>query len=179
MNGWGGWRHKSTPAHTDIQGSHMWTERQINARHLFFGAKRKRGHVSLNVLVQAYAHMDVCVCPLHVSFLLVHPSQLAPPPTETSPACASIPAECRAVPSDPLPSKTPRPQRQRKEQESLEMNGQPGASWQELNGNVKLATDPLCLCVEGPVSQGNPNRIIPSLWQSIPHCFHLVSLCCV
>lgn len=30
------------------------------------------------------------------------------------------------------------------------MNGQPGASWLELNGNVKLATDSFCLSAEGP-----------------------------
>lgn len=69
----------------------------------------------------------------------------------------------------------PWPPRQHKEQESIELNGQPSASWLELNGNVKLAMDPFCLSVEGPVSPGSPNRIIPSQWQSTPQCFHFMS----
>lgn len=82
--------------------------------------------------------------------------------------CHPIPPECRAD--------LPPLQRRRKEQESIEMNRQPSAGWLRLNGNVKLSTDPLCLFVECPASLGSPNRIIPSLWQSTPHCFHFMSL---
>lgn len=72
--------------------------------------------------------------------------------------CACVSA-CARVCSSPTRLSPPR---QHKEQESIELNGHPSASWLELNGNVKLATDPFCLSVEGLVSPGSPNRIIPS-----------------
>ena len=124
-----------------------------------------------------------CMCFPHVSIVCMnaHPSiSSVPIPAETS--ALRVPPHTRRMPSrsirlqQPPPHPHPWPPRQRKEQESIEMNGQPSASWRELNGNVKLTTDAFCLSVEGPVSLGSPNRIIPSQWQSTPHCFHFMSL---
>lgn len=100
----------------------------------------------------------VCVC------MSVHPSNPSfRIPAETSDMCHLMPTDCLAdSPSSGEPPPHSRPPRKRKEQESIEMDGRASASWLELNGNVKLTTDPFCLSVEGPVSLGSPNRIIPS-----------------
>ncbi len=132
------------------------------------------------------ARVHLCMCFPRASVLCVcmsvHPSNSSVPRHEAH-MCHLMPAECRAdlsgsslTPPHAHSPPHPRPSRQRKEQESIEMNGQPSASWLELNGNVNLAMDPFCLSVEGPVSLGSPNRIIPSRWQSTPHYFHFMSL---
>lgn len=95
----------------------------------------------------------VCVCVFLLSpfYVCTSPTLLLPSPQQQAP---HVPPHTRRMQSrsirlQPIPT-LPHPQRQRKEQESIEMNGQPSASWLELNGNVKLATDPFCLSVEGP-----------------------------
>lgn len=134
--------------------------------------------------VQAWMPLCVCVCMFSSCLysLFVHERAslqlVCPHPRwDLSPACATSyrqnAKQIRPAPANHTPH--PRPPRQRKEQESIEMNGQASASWLELNGNVKLATDPFCLSVEGPVSLGSPSRIIRSQWQSTPHCFYFMS----
>lgn len=128
--------------------------------------------------VQAWLPLYMCFP--HVSILCscmsLHPHRLSLSPfRDLSPACASsYPQNAKQIhpPPPPPPQQPslphhprcpyPQPLRHRKEQESIEMNGQACASWLELNGNVKLTADPFCLSVEGRVSLGSPNRIIPS-----------------
>lgn len=125
---------------------------------IFFSHKEKKKKERMVNVFQS--HVPFCACTVYLGF----PCSCWDEPR----MCHPIPPECRAD--------LPPLQRRRKEQESIEMNRQPSAGWLRLNGNVKLSTDPLCLFVECPTSLGSPNRIIPSLWQSTPHCFHFMSL---
>lgn len=118
--------------------------------------------------------MDASVCVIFLNVLCVQPCNpsVPVPNRDLSPACASS-YLVNAQPIHPAPAKIPNSpslpaQTQRKKQESIEMNGWASASWLELNGNVKLATDPLCLRVAGPVSLESTNRMMPSQWRSTP-----------
>ena len=68
---------------------------------------------------------------------------------------SSICSECAAL---QLVSPPAWPLRRQKEQESIVMNGQPNADWLELNGNVKLATDPFCFVCRKPHLNGKPEQ---------------------
>ena len=181
-------RHTSTPTHVDRRGHQC----KHTRKHKNTSKCRQTRSITLSVLQvilipsqlellvislqrkKDVLHSSPPVCPgheTHTSLFGVcapHWPVCPRPRWDLSPACATPypqnaeqihPASSKLPPSLPP---NPRPRRQRKEQESIEMNGQPIASWLELNGNVKLATDPFCLSVEGLVSPGSPNRVIPS-----------------
>lgn len=59
------------------------------------------------------------------------------------------------------------------------MNGQPSASWLELNGNVKLATDPFLSVCRGPCLTGEPkqNNAQPVTVNTTLFPFHVNPLC--
>lgn len=142
----------------------------------FLSKERKRNKVNFCMLLCLQGMppwMPVCVWFFLMSHVCIPATRLSLSLTETS--ALHVHPHTRWMPSQSIQlqqkipnSPSPPAQTQRKEQESIEMNGWASASWLELNGNVKLATDPLCLRVAGPVSLESTNRMMPSQWRSTP-----------